>query len=286
MDESFDPEETHQYGLAIIFGDSDFSFCINDLKRGKYIGINHLFRNDAISGIGLSLEKPTFTEFLTELISQMPYLKNQYKLLKIAYQGAKTTLIPSQIFDPAETANYLDFSFGKNSETQVFSDHLMNLDAYQAFSIPTKTVQTVVNHFQKCRIVSSSSVFIESIWTNYKSRINAPKVFLNIYGKFIDIMIYNGHLMTYFNSFSHLCPQDITYYLIFVLEQLNLNPEQIPLVIFGDAEKDEELLDLLYNYIKHVEFGKRSAFFKYSFNMNEVPGHSYYPLLNFLSCGL
>ena len=286
MDASFNPGETYQYGLAIIFGESDISFCINDLKRGKYIGLHHMVRNDTIPGIGLSQEKPTFQEFLSEVVSQVPWLKNQFKLLKIAYDGTKTTLIPSQLFDPAETLNYMDFSYGKSSENQVFSDHLENLDASLVFSIPSKTVQAVGDHFHKHRIVSSSSVFIESICTNYKNRTHSSKVFLNIHGLYFDLMIYNGHQMAYFNSFSHSCPEDIAYYLVFVIEQLNLNPEQIPLVLFGDTAKDEGLLDLLYNYIRHIEFGRRSAFFRYSFNMNEIPAHSYYPLLNFLSCVL
>jgi hypothetical protein len=285
-DSSFDPQETLQYGMAIVFSETDFSCCVTDLKRGKCIGLHHLVRNDAVAGHGPSQDKPGFPQFLADVVAHQPYLKNQFKLLKIACEETKSTLIPSPLFDPAEVSGYLNFAFGQIVEDQVFSDHLINSDAYQVFSVPVKLVQPMVDQFQKHRIISSSGIFIESIWLNYKSRMHAPKVFLNIRARYMDLMIFDGHQMTFFNSYAYHCAEDFAYYIIFVLEQLKMNPEQVPLVLFGDDGKVEGLLDLLFNYMKHIEFGKRNAFLKYSHILDEVPAHAHYPLLSFLSCGL
>jgi hypothetical protein len=285
-DSSFDPQDTLQYGLAIVFSEMDFSCCVTDLKRGKCIGLHHMVRNDVIAGHGSSQDKPAFAQFLSDAVTHWPFLKNQFKLLKIAYEETKATLIPSPLFDPLEVSGYLSFSFGPIIGDQVFADHLVNPDAYQVFSVPVSLIQPVVGHFQKHRIISSSSIFIESIWMNYKSRMHTPKLFVNIRALYMDLMIFDGHQMIFFNSFSYQCAEDFAYYIIFVLEQLKLNPELVPLVLFGDAGKIDGLLDLLFNYLKHIEFGKRNAFVKYSDVLGDVPAHTHYPLLSFLSCGL
>jgi hypothetical protein len=78
----------------------------------------------------------------------------------------------------------------------------------------------------------------------------------------------------------------VTYYLVFVLEQLNLNPETIPLVLLGDVEATVGLSELLHRYIRHVERGRRNEAFRYSYILNQLPPQSNFPLLNFFSCAL
>jgi hypothetical protein len=101
-----------------------------------------------------------------------------------------------------------------------------------------------------------------------------------------DLVIFDGRQLTYFNSFSFQNPDDVVYYLIFVLEQLKFNPESMPLVLLGNVEKGGALFELLYRYIRHIEFGRRNETYKYSYLFGQVPPQLNYPLMNFLSCGL
>jgi hypothetical protein len=99
-------------------------------------------------------------------------------------------------------------------------------------------------------------------------------------------MIFDGRRMLYFNTFSFQNPEEVAYYLIFVLEQLNLNPEQVPLVIMGNVESKAGLPDLLLRYIRHIETARRNESYRYSYVLNRVPAHACFPLLNLFSCGL
>jgi hypothetical protein len=67
---------------------------------------------------------------------------------------------------------------------------------------------------------------------------------------------------------------------IFVFEQLNLNPEEITLALLGNVEKFSPVFDLLFRYIRNIEFVSRNDGFDYSYLFNDVPGHFYYSLLN------
>ena len=78
--------------------------------------------------------------------------------------------------------------------------------------------------------------------------------------------------------------EDVAYFLIFVLEQLGMNPEQASVVLLGNIDRGSNLFELIYRYVKNMEFGRRNEYFKYSPVFDLVAPQSYYPLLNFNSC--
>ena len=284
MDDSFSAEDTIHYGLALIAGEEDLSYCINDLRRGKYIGLHHLTWNTGTGGTH-GTEKIDYRERMAELVYHVPYLRNVYKIVKIAFRGRKTTLIPSQVFDPSELAVYFRFAYGESSDP-LMADHLNGPDAYQVFSVPSQAARAFSEFYDRQKVLSSSSVFIESIFMNYRSRTKQSRVFLLLHAGFMEMMVFDGARMTYFNAFVAHAREDVAYYLIFVMEQLNLNPEQVPVILYSDEILDEELMELLTRYVRQVEHGRRSTFFKYSHVLKDVSSYSYYPLFNLLSCGL
>jgi len=128
--------------------------------------------------------------------------------------------VPAQLFDPKEKEHYLNFNFSQLTDEQVFCDHLMPLDAWQVYGVPVSIVEATKELFPQSKVVHSSSLLIESVWINYKNRINSPHVFLHVRELLFDLMIFNGRQMNYFNTFPFQNPEDVTYYLIFVMEQL------------------------------------------------------------------
>ncbi|MCK9204510.1 MAG: DUF3822 family protein [Bacteroidales bacterium] len=286
LDESFNVQDTRNYGLSMVFNEAGASCSFLDFRRNKYLGIQHIKKNDPDSGKNVAGAKPSFEDFLKSAFSSLPWLKNQYKSIKIAYEGTKSTLIPAPLFDVKERDNYLRFSFAEGVEEKSFSDHLIPLDIQHVYAIPVTVYNTIKNHYPMVSMVSFASVVIESIWINYKNRINTNRVFLHIRENWFDLMIFDGHRMSYFNSFAYQNREDIIYYLIFVMEQLNHNPENMPVILLGNIEKNAPLSELLYKYVRHIEFARRNDAFKYSHTLDHFPSHFYYPLLNFQICGL
>lgn len=284
LDESFNIQETRNYSLSIQFNETGFAYCILDVRRNKYIVLQQFRKNEFTTPQHPS--KSTFDDFLHQLITTMPWLKNQYKSLLIAYEGKKSTLIPGPLFDPAERESYLQFNYQEAQEEQLFSDHLTPLDNHLVFSVPNATVNSLRKHFPGVRIHHLTSVLIESIWINYKNRINANRVFLQLRDKYFDLVLFDGRQMSYCNAFSYQNAEDVVYYLIFVLEQLNLNPENIYVILLGHVERSSSLFELLSKYVRHIEFGRRNDTYKYCYAINQVSQQSFYPLLNFQSCGL
>jgi hypothetical protein len=286
VDESFSIQDTRNYGLAIQFSDTAFSYCILDFRHNKFLVLHKVKRNDFPSATALNAPKPAIGDFLNSVFSAMPWLKNPYKAVKIAYEGRKSTLIPGPLFDAGQIDKYLQFNFDLNPDERIFSDHLAQMDNHNVFTIPGVLADAMKVHFPAIRPVHVTSVLIESIWANFKNRINAGRVFIHMREKYFDLMIYDGRQMSYFNTFPYQNAEDVVYYLVFVMEQLNFNPEEIHTVLLGQVERASHLYELLAKYVRHVEFVRRNDAFKYSYLFNQVPSQSCYPLLNFFACEL
>ena len=284
-DASFSTQETRNFGLSLQFNEFHIAYCVLDYRLNKYILLQDYRRNDFIPKAKPGF-KLSFEDFLRSVLTANPWLKNPFKTVRIAFEGKKGTLIPGPLFDSQESENFLRLNFQIGPDELTLADHIQQFDNYHVFAIPKNLEESAKRLFPSARIASLSSVLIQTIWLNFRTRIGANRIFLHMKEKNFDILIYDGKQIRYFNSFTWMVAEDVVYFLIFVLEQLGMNPEQASVVLLGNIDRGSNLFELIYRYVKNMEFGKRNESFKYSPVFDAVAPQSYYPLLSFNGCGL
>ncbi|MGB7395812.1 MAG: DUF3822 family protein [Pricia sp.] len=90
------------------------------------------------------------------------------------------------------------------------------------------------------------------------SRISGPPIgkepfcYLHIFERQMDIAIFAQRKLLLFNCFEFVTKEDFLYYLLFTLEQLQLDPNTVTVKLFGDIEEDDDLFELCYRYIRNV----------------------------------
>jgi hypothetical protein len=95
---------------------------------------------------------------------------------------------------------------------------------------------------------------------------------------YFEMVLLDGKDLLFSNSFQYSTADEIAYYILFVYEQLELNPEITELVLSGEIEKTSKEHALLYTYIRHVKFAERPENFRYSYKFEEIPNHQFYSL--------
>lgn len=280
-DLSFEPDALHHYGMAMVFGPSDLSIAVADMQRGRYIAMHHLVRQE----FRHPQEQPAFGAFLDEAMQYLPWLAGSFKSVKIVFNSSCHTLVPDALFDPEQSRPYLELMYGPLPGQTVMANPVTVMDAHQVFAVPDEMTTRIGAHFPRVQLISHATALIQVIWAHY-SRMHLLKVFLNIRNDAMDVMIFDGRQVSFFNSFKWRSPEDILYYLIFVMEQLNLNPEQVPVVVSGETDGKGSLMELMFTYIRHVEFAKRTTTYRYSAVLDEIAPHSGFILFNILTCGL
>jgi hypothetical protein len=268
FDESFRPGEPQRYSFVAEIEKNKFNFTVREVEKNKFLGAG-------------SLHHP-----FEESVRTTEWIKNSFHSRRIIIANQRSTLIPAVLFSEAEKYDYLDFNMERAEDDVVLYDWLENLGIYNVFSIPGRLQKEIKSIFPDARVCHVSSILMETLYLNYKNLMGTGKVFLNVRDEEFDLTIFNGKQLRYFNSFPFKVADDLVYYLIFVMEQMNLNPEETPLILMGAAEKKSTLFEMLFRYIRNIEFATRNDSFDYSYVLNDIPGHFYYTLFNSEQCEL
>jgi hypothetical protein len=260
-DESFDEKDLQNYDLTFEMGDKTFGYSIRDVEKNKFIAIG-FFRNH-----------------LADVANSLSWLSGPFHDVKGIIGNSRFTLIPEALFVETGKESYFNFLHERESGEAVFSDRIEHLGIYTVYGISGHCRKDLERVFPKAALYHISGVLIGNIWRNVKN-MTGRKVFLNLREGQFDLLVFEGNQLKYCNAFHFHTPEDIAYYVIFVFEQLNLNPEETGLALLGNVERFSPVFDLLFRYIRNIEFVTRNEGSGYSYLFNDVPGHFYYTLLN------
>lgn len=272
-DETLNKNAQEKYVLSIQFALDGFSFLFLDAERKKFTGLETYTLKNVESDI-------KFCKLLDTFFEENPWLSGPFKDVLVIYESRKSTIIPEPLYDETEKSLFLKFNHVVSSYEQVISNFLPNVDAYQVFALPDCFKYRLDKYFRKKTILHHSVPLIESIIINNKNRHLDNTLFLNVRDKQIDIVACHKDGLKFFNSFYAPAPEDVIYYLLFVMEQLGYNPEEVELQLSGNIKKFSKHYELIYNYVRDVNFEIRTQVFKYSYVFDNVPAHFHYTLFN------
>lgn len=267
FDEAYKPEVSNACSLVMEIEKRQISWSLLDAETNLFLGIG------------------TFHGTFEDFADSQKWVENVFRETRIVISSSASTLIPSALFLEKELETYLDFNIEREKDETVRYGRLENLGIYTVYSLPGKLLNEIQTVFADATISHVSGILLESIYLNYKNLMNAGKIFLNVRDEAFDMAIFNGRQLSFFNSFPLRTQEDLVYFVIFVMEQQNLNPEEIPVVLMGDIEHQPGLFDLLFKYVRNVDFAARNGNFRYSAVLNDIPSHRYYTLFNCLQCG-
>jgi hypothetical protein len=268
IDESFNPGDHSKYSCYVQVNDDSVTWCIFDNEQNRYVGIE-IYRNK-----------------LQEIAEKFPLAHHPFRPVSVIVENNRSTLIPTMLFDQEEKDAYFDFIHEQKIGEYTRYDRMEQLEMVNVYAVPNELVETISGMFPGSGLFHHSTALIKSIWMNYKNRINGRKLFIHVRESAFDLLVFEGKQLEYYNAFHFKAPADIIYYVIFVMEQLDLNPEETGVILMGMIDRESPAYELLYRYIRNIEFAERNEILKYSYGFNEIPGHQHYLLLNLRLCAL
>lgn len=255
--ESHSEKECH---LSIQIGLNGFSFCIRN--SSEILGIECY--NSPLSQLESTIEA---SEWITK----------DYASINTTINTKKSTLIPAALYQVKDKKKYLEFNHRRTENLEVIADEIRHIDSYAVYGISKAEQDIISTFFPKSTIKHFSTAHISNLMRFNKNE-TEKKMFVNISHKQMDITIIDQNNLVYFNIFNHKSNQDCVYYILYVCEQLKLNPEHLKLMFMGNVNKDSKIFRLAYTYIRSINFSER--FVKLSPAIDNIEKHQHYTLLH------
>jgi hypothetical protein len=276
FDKSFSDLNTNEYQVFLQVSKNGVSYTIFNPQTNTFIGLESYMFNDIYNDY--SLLAP-----LQEFITQATLLQKTFQKMVVSYVNNRATLIPKPIFQANDLAVYHQFNFAKQEEDVFKSDYLINISAYNVYSIP----DYIVNAFQKLNNVvfhHFSTSLIEASLLYSKKTASTITVDVHVLPSSFQITVIKNQQLELYNSFNYQTSEDFIYYLLFVLNQLNIKNDEATIRLTGEVDKNSAIYDMLFKYINTIDFCESPNDLNYSYVFEKTQKHYHYALFNLYLC--
>jgi len=229
--------------LSIQFSLDGFSFCASNQKDVVYFFMVCDFNNETRSPE--TILKNIETVFHSEKV-----LQDDFESVIVIHQNSLNTFVPDIFFDKNELKNYLKFSIKTIATDLIVYDDLPKM---KNVYIPYVNINNFLfQNFGEFEYKHHATVLVEKLI----DKSNFPSFYIHVSANTTDLLFIENQQLTFFNSFEYTTKEDFIYYILFTLEQLELNPDTTPVTLLGEIEESSELYKILYMYVRNIAFLK------------------------------
>ena len=264
--EEFDAEKSSQYRMAIQFSLGGLSYALLDTGSHTLIALE-AYQSDLLADsndLFRTLERALEAKGLNNKVLHS---------VVCLVDSRVCTLVPKPLYNEAEKATYLDFTFQVPEGYTIASESLAEVPCVNVFAWPNSIQTKVLNKWKNARVTHSSSVFINSIMGCEPS----TGVFVQVRNRDFDMVIKKENKLHFFNNFKFNTKEDFAYFLLFAMEQNGFSGLDTPLCISGLIRPASDIIDLCGRYVKDIRFVEDPHQIHVSKALDEVP-YQYYHL--------
>lgn len=279
-DEAFSLTQASYCNLYLSLSQKAIRLAVVDTVRNKFV----VLEDYELITIFTPLQ---VAEQLHLIAAENPLLQEQqWNTIRAAFSNLHFTLVPETLYDPAHKEDYLRLHSELNPlQDVVLSYRHSGLGALNIFSVDAASYETLQELFPRrpLQIVHQTSALIRSV-LHHTDRNAARNVNIFVERNYVTILVVSQNGLEFCNVFQYHSPEDFIYYIIFVMQEQKMNPEQESITVWGDITHDSSLFNILQKYIRHIQLGKKPADTEYSYKFHDLFEHRYFELYSLHLC--
>ena len=252
-DRSFDSNQISNLHLSIELSSSSLSYCIIDTQKYRCL---------------LLSSRKLESDNLLEIFSNDDYLSQNFKSKSISFVNFANTLVPFELYQKKDKENLFALNHELNDEVLLednLREEIINLHA-----VPKLFFQTIKNILPAATLRSQSSILINN-FTNLNLKVET--MFLYLKDSFVNIVVTKGKNLLFQNKFNYVTKEDLLFYVLFSIQELNFSNEDINTIVYGNVTEDE--FSILYDYIRNIKYGNKLKDISCSNEFNSIENHCY-----------
>jgi hypothetical protein len=226
--------------LCFEVANSHLSFCVVDMISNKIV----TYKSYAIN------PKNVLEEELWKVFVENPILEAKYDDVVVLHNSNLNTFVPASLFDPNYLGSYLQYN-SKVFETDYFAfDYLDTYDLNNVFIPHTAINNYLLDHYDTFDYKNCNSIFVKKA-LDFSKNNDTKQVWVHFQEDRFEIAVTKNTNLLLFNTFTYNSLEDFIYFLLFTYEQLQLNPEIIPVQFLGAISEESDAFKIAYKYIRN-----------------------------------
>ncbi len=262
--------------LSMLIGSGSFMFVISTNNFKNVVELCHVeITHHANAAFNL-------TEKVSFLVNNYLLHQKKFEKVNLAFLNSEFTMLPEAFSVQQELRPLLEFTTGTEQVKNSLQHHIKNLSF--CYTLEPQLLGFFERTFPNASIRHAGAVAINLFFSQHS--LLSANLFLTIGDGWMELAAKQNTELLFYNVFNFENNEDILYYLLFTMEQFDLNPLQVKLIIAGQRPVTDELFRNIKKYIKSVGFCILDPSVNLNGDLSELPKHYYFTLLNQHVCEL
>ena len=258
-------EKSNTNRLSVQVSLNGLSFLVTDPEKDAPLFFKEMVLEHSTTPEELLIESES-------ILAENSILQEPFSEVTVIYATQLYTVVPLPLFDESKASEYLKFNSKILANDYMAHDILTEHDLVVVY-VPFMNINNYFfEKFGTFNYYHSSTILLKNILQKEKFS-RTPKIYLHLQRNSFDCIVVKNGKLELCNSYPFITPDDFIYYTLFCMEQLELNPETVPLELLGAIVENDENYKIAFTYIRNIKFFESSSaetFSQRSFILNLI----------------
>lgn len=191
---------------------------------------------------------------IEQIIRDNQILQSQITEVCVVYSTPVYSLVPASLFDETKASEYLKFN-SKILANDYIAHDILEKEGIVIVYVPFMNINNFFfEKFGSFDYYHATAVLLRTVLE--RENYSLPKMYLHFQKSSFDCIVLNHGELQLCNTYTYKTPEDFIYYTLFCMEQLQLNPDTVPVLLCGEIERDDANYQIAYTYIRNIDFVK------------------------------
>jgi hypothetical protein len=229
--------------LIIIISSKELKVLLRNSVDSKFINQSNSVFPDKIN--------------INEILSELKNILNEFNLLNIIkvtliLNNKLSVLVPKDFFNEENCLDYLKFNSRLLKNDTASFDYIEEFEVHNVFITYGNVTNYLIEKFGSFEFFHYSTVLLKKLYSDTpKDKI--ARIYVNINKSYLNIIVFKGKELNYYNTFDYETKDDILYFVLFVIEQNKLINNETKMKLIGEEKIIKNYYDYLSKFIKNLE---------------------------------
>lgn len=266
QEDYFSSSQTATGKLSILIGMGSFCYGIAD-NRNRLAFIRRI-KGSGRAGFSLDLES---------ISRDNPYLFFPFAQTVVHLAIPKHVWVPGRLYNPAEKIAYLRHGNDLVPGMAVWAEEAASQEAHLVYPLPSVLEGWLNRHFPQAVKRHLCSGLMNAL--DPLRPASGYHILAHVWEEGLWAMLFDGKRLTFGNFFACKDVKDFLYFLLLIVQQFNLRPEEVPVVLSGGLVEQSEVYALMHKYFSRLTFAGVAGPVELGPRLSEYPRHFYNDLL-------
>lgn len=264
-----------KYNLLVHIGLETFQYAIVD-KLHDQVKVIAEFELPNVTGTAEVIKA------IQDLPESSRLFKFSFNNVKISFNTSSYTFIPAELYAEEDREDYGKF-LGLTRSSELIVNSLPSAEIKNIVAIESELNTALNKIFHKPRIYNQAGPFLEGMQKFLKGEGDSV-CFIEVQPRHFQTAVFKHGKLEFYNSFEYANADEFNYYLLNIIESLNIDIEQTSVVLAGKITKTDEVYQRIEKYFESIRFINSELLIKYPDKFEEVQAHTFFTLFSLDLC--